>query len=181
MTLREIFRFEFAYHARRVVTWVYFVVLFGFGFLIMRAGGPAEGVFLNTPSFVAVFTVFGSAIWLLLAAAVAGDAAARDVETGIHPLTYTTPISKADYLGGRFLAAFTLNASMLLAMTAGMLLSLILPGHDPALIGPFRPVGLLTPYLFLALPNAFVATAIQFSAGQLQHRAMAGYLASVLL
>ena len=181
MKLREIFRYELAYQRRRLSTWVYFIVLFVFGFLIMRAGGPAEGVFLNTPSFVAIFTVFGGAIWLLLAGAVAGDAAARDVETGIHPLTYTAPISKADYLSGRFLAAFTLNASMPLVMTVGMLLSLALPGQDPELIGPFRPMGLLTPYFFLALPNAFVATAIQFSAAQLQHRAMAGYLASVLL
>jgi hypothetical protein len=110
MKFREIFRFELAYQLRRVSTWVYFVVLFVFGFLIMRAGTPADGVFLNTPAFVAFFTVMGGVIWLLLAGAVAGDAAARDVETRMHPLTYTAPVSKADYLGGRFLAAFVLNS-----------------------------------------------------------------------
>ena len=34
--------------------------------------------------------------------------AARDVQTRMHPLTYTAPVSKADYLGGRFLAGFIL-------------------------------------------------------------------------
>jgi hypothetical protein len=28
----------------------------------------------------------------------------------MHPLTYTAPVSKADYLGGQFLAAFVLKA-----------------------------------------------------------------------
>jgi len=181
MKFREIFRFEFAYEVRRVSTWVYFGALFVFGFLIMRALRPADDVFLNTPSFVAFFTVMGGAIWLLLAGAIAGDAAARDVETRMHPLTYTAPVSKADYLGGRFLAAFVLNASMLLALQAGILLSLLLPRQDPELIGPFRPAGLLTPYFFIALPNAFVATAIQFSAAVRQRRAIAGYVASMLL
>jgi hypothetical protein len=59
MRFREIFRFELAYQARRVSTWAYFVVLFAVGFLIMRAGTPADGVFLNSPSPVALFTVMG--------------------------------------------------------------------------------------------------------------------------
>jgi hypothetical protein len=41
---------------------------------------------------------------------VGGAAAARDVRTRMHPLTYTAPGSKADYVGGRFLAAFVLKA-----------------------------------------------------------------------
>ena len=55
--------------------------------------------FLNAPFVIAAVTVFGSLIWLLVAAAVAGDAAARDVQTRMHPLTYTAPVSKADELG----------------------------------------------------------------------------------
>ena len=135
MKFREIFRFELAYQARRVSTWVYFVVLFAFGFLIMLAAGadtPEEVAFLNAPNGVAFFTVMGGVIWLLLAGAVAGEAGARDVETRMHPLTYTAPVSKADYLGGRFLAAFVLNASMLLALQVGLLLSSLLLGTMPA-------------------------------------------------
>lgn len=42
-----------------------------------------------------------------------GAAAARDVQTRMHPLTCTALVSKADYLGGRFLAAFVLKAGEL--------------------------------------------------------------------
>lgn len=55
-------------------------------------------------------TVSGSLIWLLVAAAVAGEAAAGDVQTRLHPHTDTAPVSKAQYWGGRFIATFVLNA-----------------------------------------------------------------------
>jgi ABC-2 type transport system permease protein len=180
MKFREIFRYELAYQVRRVTTWVYFVVLFLFGFLIMRSVEPEDGAFLNTPAFVAFFTLMSGVIWLLMAAPVAGGVAARDIETRIHPLTYTAPVSKTEYLGGRFLAAFVLNASMLLAIQVGFLLSCVLPGIRADLVGPFLPE-LATPFLFIALPNAFVASAIQFSVALRHGRAMAGYVASVLL
>jgi ABC-2 type transport system permease protein len=117
MKFREIFRFEFVYQLRRVSTWLYFAVLVVVAFQMIRGGyissARSGDYFLNAPFVIATVTVFGSLLWLLVAAAVAGDAAARDVQTRIHPLTYTAPVSKADYLGGRFLAAFVLKAGEL--------------------------------------------------------------------
>lgn len=185
MKLWEIFRFELAYQARRPWTWLIFGALVVFAFLMTRDASLAEALhddfFLNSPFAVAKTTVMGGLIWLLVAAVVAGEAAARDVATGIHPLTYTVPVSKAEYLGGRFLAALVLNASILLAVQAGILLAVYSPGVDAALIGPFRPAAYLTAYGFLALPNAFVATAIQFSLAARTGRPMASYLGSLLL
>ena len=185
MKLWEIFRFELTYQVRRAWPWLIFAVLLGLSFLMTRDASLAEALhddfFANSPFAIAKTTVFGSLIWLLVAAVVAGEAAARDVATGMHPLTYTVPVSKAEYLGGRFLAAFVLNALILLAVQAGILLAIYSPGVDAALIGPFRPAAYLTAYGFLALPNAFVATALQFSLAARSGRPMAGYLGSVLL
>jgi ABC-2 type transport system permease protein len=185
MKFREIFRFEFAYQVRRPWPWLIFAVLVVFAFLMTRDGSLAEALyddfFLNSPFSIAKTTVTGSLIWLLVAAAVAGEAAARDVSTGMHPLTYTVPVSKAEYLGGRFLAAFALNALILLAVPVGILLAVYSPGVDAEVIGPFRPAAYLTAYTFIALPNAFAATAIQFSLAARNGRPMAGYLGSVLL
>ncbi|MDQ3244246.1 MAG: hypothetical protein M3Q09_10995 [Gemmatimonadota bacterium] len=150
-----------------------------------RDGTLAEALyddfFVNSPFAVAKTTVVGSLIWLLVAAAVAGEAAARDVATGMSPLSYTVPVSKAEYLGGRFLAAFALNALLLLAVQAGILLGIYWPGVDAAAIGPFRPAAYLTAYAFIALPNAFVATAIQFWFAARSGRTMASYAGSMLL
>ena len=181
MKFREIFRFEVAYQVRRLVTWIYFLGLFAFGFLIMRSGSPADGMFLNAPSFVALFSVVGGVIWQFLGASVAGDAAARDLETRMDPLVYTTPITKIDYLGGRFLAAFTLNAAMLFALHAGILLSVLLPSSEPEVIGPWQPAGHLTAFFVIALPHCLIVTTFQFMAALRLRRVLTAYIASVLL
>ena len=185
MKFWEIFRFEFAYQVRRPWPWLFVAVLLVLSFLMTRDGSLSEVLFadffLNSPFAVALTTVFGGLIWLVMAAAIAGDAAARDVATGMHPLTYTTPVSKAHYLGGRFLAALALNALILLAVPAGILLGVYLPGVHPDLIGPFRLAPFLTAYAFIALPNAFVATAIQFALAARTGRVMVSYFGSFLL
>jgi ABC-2 type transport system permease protein len=129
---------------------------------------------------VAMATVFGSLLWLLTAAFISGEAAARDVATGMHPLTYTLPITKAQYLGGRFLAAFVLHAFILLFVQATLLLAVYLPGVHPDSIGPFRPEAFLTAYFFIALPNAFAAAAIQFALALQTGRPIVAYFGSLL-
>ena len=110
---------------------------------------------------VATVSVFSCLIWLLVASPMAGEAAARDVHTRMHPLAYTTSVSTTEYLGGRFLAAFALNALVLLGVQVGNLLAAHAPGIDPAILGPFRPAAYLAAYAFIALPNAFIVAAIQ--------------------
>jgi len=177
---REIFRFEFAYQARRVRTWLYFAVLFVVAYLLMRtAGGGA--VLVNSPYAIAQQTVLTSLLWVLMAPAVAGSAAARDAQTRMDPLMYTTPISKADYLGGRFLAAFVLNALILLAVPLAILAARFVPGGvGPEFLAPLRPTVYLSSYGVLALPTAFIFTAVQFSLAALTRRAIVSYLGSVL-
>ena len=113
MKFREIFRFEFMYQARQVRTWLYFAVLFGVAFQLR---GTAGGIQVISPYDNALETVLTVLLWVLMASTVAGCAAARDVQTRMHPLIYAAPIRKGEYLGGRFLAAFLLNALILLAV-----------------------------------------------------------------
>lgn len=173
MKLREIFRFEFVYQARHVRTWLYFVVLFVVAYRLR------DGV-INAPFAIAQETILAGLLWILMAPAVAGSAAARDVQTRMHPLVYTTPISKADYLGGRFLAAFVLNALILLAVPLGMLAGLLLTGVKSEIVGPFPPAVYLGAYGVFALPTAFTFTAVQFSLAALRRRVVVSYLGTVL-
>lgn len=185
MRLWTIFRFEFSYSVRRPWPWAFALIIVGLSFLMTRDGSVAEVLyaefFLNSPFSVAKTTVFGSLLWLVMAAAIAGDAAARDVESGMHPLAYTVPVRKIEYLGGKFLAAFGLNALILLSVQVGILLGVYLPGVDAELIGPFRPAAFLTAYGFISIPNALAATAIQFLLASTSGRAMAAYFGSFLI
>jgi ABC-2 type transport system permease protein len=181
----EVFRFELAYQLQRPWTWLFFVVLVVLNFLMTRDATLSEALyeefFVNSPFAIAKTTVFGNLIWLVMAGVVAGDAAARDVYTRMHPLLYTTSVTKAQYLGGKFLAAFVLNAMLLIAVQAGIMLAIYSPGVDPVLLGPFRFASYLTAYGFIALPTAFAATAIQFAISSTTGRPMASYGGSVLL
>lgn len=185
MKFREIFRFELAYQARRLSTWLPFAALVVVAYLFVRGNYLADALYadfyLNSPFIIAAVTVFCSLFWLVTAAGVTGEIAARDVETGMHPLTYTAPVSRAEYLGGRFLAVFVLHAVILLAVPLGVMIAVYAPGVDAEVIGPFRPAAYLTAFGLFALPNAFIGTSIQFACASLGRRAMASYLGSVLL
>jgi ABC-type transport system involved in multi-copper enzyme maturation permease subunit len=181
----KIFRFEVAYQVRRPWPWLSMAALAVFAFVSTRVAivpvTLPQDFILNSPFIIAATSVFSCQIWLLLAPAVAGEAAARDVHTGMYPLTYTSPVSKAEYLGGRFLAAFALHALILLAVQVGSLLAAYAPGVNPEIIGPFRPAAYLAAYGFIGLTNAFIATTFQFSAALLSGRPIASYVGSMAL
>ena len=143
MKFWEIFRFEFAYQVRRIWTWLIFAALLIIAYLMTRDNSLSEALFddffINSPFAIAKTTVVGSLMWLMGAAVIAGEAAARDAATGMYPLTYTATVGKGEYVGGRFLAAFLINALLLLAVQVGILIAVYAPGVDAALIGPFSP------------------------------------------
>jgi ABC-type transport system involved in multi-copper enzyme maturation permease subunit len=149
---KQIFALEFRYQVRRATTWLYFGVILGLAFLIVIGNysyDARDGYFLlNAPIVIAAVTVICSVKWLVIAASVAGDAAARDLQTRMHSLTYSAPTSKAAYLGGRFLAAFALNVLILLAIPAGILLAIHFSAVEADILVPsgWRPTLLLFPY-----------------------------------
>jgi ABC-2 type transport system permease protein len=185
MKFQKIFQLELTYQLRQVTTWVYFTVVFVLAFLFIVGNfihDAREGyVQLNAPVIISVVTVLCCVFWLLMGGAVAGDAAARDVQTRMFSLTYTAPTSKAEYLGGRFLAALLLNVLILFAIPVSILLTMQFTGVEAEILGPFRASSYLSSYFFLVLPNAFIATAIQFSMAALSRNPMAGYLGGVIL
>jgi ABC-2 type transport system permease protein len=185
MKLREIVRFEVGYQMRRAWFWVYFVALFAITFQITTeaytGNARAGGYFFNAPFVIFAMTVLASAMGLLASAGLAGDAASRDVQTRMHPLVYTSPVRQGTYLGGRFLAAFVLNALVLLGVQGALLIAAVMPGVPNDLLGPFRPGAYIGSYLVIGLPNAFVATALLFSLSALTRRAIAAYVGAVLL
>ncbi|AHM62358.1 putative membrane protein [Flammeovirgaceae bacterium 311] len=187
MILQKIFRYEFAYLIGRISTWLYLVVLLAFPIGIKLLVSTGDGVYPNNTLHITAMTVIGGLIWLVMGASVSGEAAARDVQMRIHPLVYTTPVKKLNYLGGRFLAALSVNSLIILALPIGVLLSFylpwsdILPGSDQEELLPFRPFASLNVYFLIALPTVFVATALQFTFAALSRKVMTSYSASLLL
>ncbi len=185
MTVAAIGHFEFWYQARRPATWISFLALFVCTFV--AAGEPvqeyarADGSFVNGPFIVAVLTLFGTTLGLLVTAGVAADAASRDTQTRMDSLVFTTPVSRGSYVSGRFLAAFALSALLLSAVPLALLSMAALTRGPADLVAPFQLATYLVPYLTWQLPNLFVTTAVMFSFAALTRRGMTSYLGALLL
>lgn len=185
MRLGEIFRYEVGYQLRRLPTWLYFAGILGLVFIIVtdtlqqeaKSGGNLN---TNAPFLISYSMVIISMMALAITAALFGDAAARDAEARMHPLFYTTPVTKLDYLGGRFLGAFTVNALLLAAVPAGVVLGELFY-LERANAGPFRLTTYLQPFFGMMMPNLFVSAAIVFTLAALTRRPMAAYGGGVLL
>ncbi|WP_221406214.1 ABC transporter permease/M1 family aminopeptidase [Daejeonella lutea] len=176
---------ELSYQLRQVSTWLYFLVMMVLAFLLVQGNfvhDARDGYHLvNAPVIVGCVTVLCCTFWLLIGGAVAGDAAARDVQTRMFSLTYTSPARKSVYLGGRLLAAFLLNGFILTGIPLGILLTMYFTGIEAELLGTFRPATYLSTYFFLVLPNAFFATSIQFALAAVTRKSMASFLGGAIL
>lgn len=186
MKLWETFRYELAYQLRSVSTWFYFVLLLVLSFLmaasIFTDEPLAGGYFLNAPYItakVSLITFFF--LGLLILAAFAGNAAARDIESSIYPLLYSTPIPKHVYLGGRFLAAFALGLIMMLAIPAGVFAAHLFPIEDGGLMGPVNIAAYVSTYFLLLLPNTFFAVAFMFAIAVLNRKGILTYLVVIII
>lgn len=181
----EIVRFELVYQLRRRSTWLFF------GVFLLPLMGQMNGEVLearsgenlfNAPLSVALSSVTMTLIALLVIAAVAGDAATRDVQARVEPLMHAAPVGRAAYLGGRFLGAFLVGALLLTAVPLALLLTPLLhPGLEAEFVGPFRPAVYLQSYFLLIVPNVFVATALLFALATLVRHTMGSYLGAAMV
>jgi ABC-2 type transport system permease protein len=186
MTFLEVFRLEFGCQARRPSTWLYWAVLFIVAFIssgeLASEYARMDESFANGPFLIAVMMLAASTAGLLIIGAVAGEAAARDTQTRMASLVYTTPIAKRTYLGGRFLAALAMYVLVLSAVPIGQLcLAALTVNGDPSVFGPFRADAYVRAALLFLLPNAFVATTLAFCAAALSRRAVVAYAAGMVL
>ena len=65
------------------------------------------------------------------------NAIVRDDETSFGPIIRSTPLTKFDYLYGRFTGAFAAAALAFAAVPFGLWLGSIAPWVDPDTLGPF--------------------------------------------
>jgi ABC-2 type transport system permease protein len=178
LRLGEVFRFELAYTTRRVTTWIYAAVLFGIAYALLN-GNAARGVAdANAPAILAMVSIFVGFFGILVSAALFGDAAVRDVDAGMDPLLFTSSLGKSEYLGGRFLAALTVNAVVLVAIPLG-LVAATLTYRGPGQVGPFHMGAYLQPFVLFLLPNLAVVGTVMFSIGTLARQVIPVYFGGI--
>ncbi|WP_439880349.1 M1 family aminopeptidase [Pontibacter sp. MBLB2868] len=189
---KEIFLFELKYRLKRPATYIYFGLLFLMAFLAMLglAGafggniiiGDASGgkVYANSPYQINWIVTLLSWFGVLITSAMMGTPIFRDFEHKTHSLYYTTPISKAGYLFGRFFGSFLITLFVFLGVALGAWAATIMPWVEPDKIGPFNLMWYLQPYLTIIIPNLILTGAIFFTLATLTRSALSIYVGGVI-
>jgi ABC-2 type transport system permease protein len=190
--LASVFLFEFQQRLRRFSTYVYFVVFFALGllFTLMSGGafaaatvdfGTGGKVLINSPYAVNSIITYICFFGIVITAAIAGQAIYQDIDNRTTDFFYTAPITKLDYLGGRFLGAFAVQVVIFASVGLGTWVGMLTPWLDKTRVGPQMASAFLQPYLITVLPNLLFLTAIFFALAALARKMLPVYVASVLV
>lgn len=181
-----IFVFEWRYQLRRPTAWLYFAILFllAFSFISSHAaevGGGRGLVMRNAPWVLANVTAIITAIGQVITSALVGTAILRDFQHRTHELLFTTAMSRAGYLAGRFAGAFVAMIAVYAAIPLGLLVGSAMPWVDAEKLLPIQLVSYLQPFLVIGLVNVLVISALFFVAGALTRSQFVVYTMGIFL
>jgi ABC-2 type transport system permease protein len=187
---KGVFLFEIVYRKSRPATYVYAIIIFITCFLavaspIQRAVGQ---IYPNAPYLIAFWTLIMSFVFTMVTSAMMGVAIVRDFEHHTEGILFSYPISKFDYLMGRFWGSFfvlvLMNGAVVLGLVAGITLGPYAPWEvawrNKELL-PFDLWHYLQPFLILTVCNLFITGAIFFMCGALARNTIVIYTQGIIL
>jgi len=190
--LLRIASFEVQRRLRMISTYVYFTIYFVLGgfWMVLAAGGiPGASVdfgaggkvFANAPYSLLVLVMLIGFFGTVITAAIAGRATFQDIDHRTTSLFFTAPITKLDYLGGRYLGALASTLLLVPGIALGAWVAAHFPFLDATRIGPAIPFAYLSPYATVLLPNLVLTSALFFALATLGRRMLPVYVGAVVL
>jgi len=183
--------FEVRQRLQRISTYVYFGVFLALSALfILAAGGAIRNatvdfgtggkVDINSPYSLAMLMTLIASFTVVITASIAGQATHQDIEANTTPLLFTRPISRAEYLGGRFLGALSVILLLSLAIGLGTWLATELPWMPTTRLGPQRLAAYVVPYLLVVIPDMLLMASVFFALAVLTARMLPVYVGAVV-
>ena len=181
----EFFQLELKLRFKSVSTYVFFLMPFLmelFSVSVRDFGPVGNGkVFLNSPYALTqtyfTLTAFGA----ILISAIFGPAILRDFQQDTYQLLFTKPISKFDYLGGRWAASFAITVFVFSGLVFGGLAGCFMPWADKTRLGPIHLWYYLQPFFSFTVVQIFFLGSLFFCVAALTRRLVVVYLQGVVL
>ncbi|HXH40064.1 MAG TPA: ABC transporter permease subunit, partial [Thermoanaerobaculia bacterium] len=176
----EIFKFEVKYHLRQPLFYILFVIFFFLTFGAVTSegitiGGALGNVNRNAPFVIMQFLLVMSTFGVLTTTAYVASAINRDFELNTDSLFFSSPVTKRQYLAGRFSAAFIVSSLIYVGVVTAIMVGSKMPWIDKERLGAF----VLKPYVFsyfaIVVPNLLLFGAIFFAVAALTRSLMATY------
>jgi hypothetical protein len=188
----SILNFELSRRLRQISTYVYFVVFFALAFLFVLMSGGAfptatvdfgtgGKVLVTSPFALSAIIMYMSFFGVVVTAALAGQATYQDVDSNSTSFFYTSPITKFEYLAGRFLGSLAVQVVIFSSVGLGAFVGTKMPWLDPARVGPQSFAAYFQPYFTLVIPNLILTSAIFFALAALGKKMLPVYAGSVIL
>lgn len=178
--LTKIARFEFRYLLRNPLLWITAAIMFAMFFVSISTGnfemGSEGGLLENAAAATLRNYLMLSVFAMFVTTSFVAGAVIRDDQTGYGPIIRSTPITKFDYVFGRFLGAFAIAAVAMLVLPLAILLGSVMPWADATQLGPNRIADHLYGYFLIALPNLLLHSAVFFALATITRSMMATYL-----
>ncbi len=172
------FGYIFAFEVRRLLgaisTYIYFFILFIVTFfLALLAGGAfpeanflifGEKIYANAPVVIdAFFSVTNNYIGHIIIVAIIGNAVLKDFKNNTYTMIFTTPVSKFDYLFGRFSSSLVITLLVLTAPAFGLMAGYATPWINHDKVEAFMLMPYIHTYWQTIIPNAIFDGAIYFA------------------
>ena len=182
----EIFSFELKYQLKRPLVYIFFAVFFIFSFLIAALESITITVAIgnihrNAPSIIMAILLASSIYGVFIVPAFITRAIIRDFEWDTYPVFFSTPVSRFDYLAGRFCGGMTILFIAISGAVLGNMTACFMPWLDPARLGPFDITVYIRAFLIIIVPNFLFIGAICFSMAILTRSMLYTYVVIVFL
>ncbi|MGJ8685330.1 MAG: ABC transporter permease/M1 family aminopeptidase [Nonlabens sp.] len=114
---------------------------------------------------VGIYSLLGlfAMLTYLLIPSIIGGTIQRDFSNNMHNVLYSYPLTKWKYLVAKFSAGMTMTLLVIIASLIGITIGFYLPGANEDLVGPFKTMNYLQPFLVYIIPNVFFYGAIVFA------------------
>jgi ABC-type transport system involved in multi-copper enzyme maturation permease subunit len=184
--LYRILSFEVRHALRQPMVYIFLLLLalMTFGATATEnivIGGSSGNVYRNAPNVVYNFYSIMSFLGLLMVTAFVNAAAIRDFHYHMAQIVFSTPVTKTQYLVGKFIGSTLIALIPMLGISLGIVVGSGMPWLDPVRIGPNLMAPHLQGFLLIAAPNVLFAAAVIFAVASLTRSTIASFVTAIVL
>ena len=184
---RTVFLFEFHYRKKRSATYIYAGIIFLLCFLgvispNIKLGSPLGQIYANAPYIIYRMTLVASFGLLIVNAAIMGVTIVRDTDHQMESLLFSTPLTKWNYLMGRFWGSFSVLVLIHTMFPLGFICGFLVGNAVPWELSwrgqtllPFDPSIYFHSFFLILVPNLFITSSLFFMSGTLSRNAIVIY------
>ncbi len=180
------FGFELRYWLRSMMLYVFlFVVTLMVCLAVsnenVRIGTGVDNTMRNAPFVVQMFYGVIGILTTVMVAAFVNTAASREFTTGMHPIIFTQPIRKMQFLLGRFCGSTLVATIPMIGVSLGAALALYMPWTESEYYGPTIWNAHFSSFMLFVVPNTIFIAAIVYAIAVFTRSAIASFMGAILV